>query len=75
MLSCTKGGVAVPYKGFTESRKKANEKYLKEKTESLLIRVRPGEKEQIRAFAESRGKSVNAFIVGLIRAAMDKGDQ
>ena len=65
----------MSYQGFTASRARANKKYLSEKTESLLIRVKPGEKEQIRAFAEKQGLSVNGFITGLIRAAMDKGDQ
>ena len=46
-------------------------KYLKEKVDDLRIYVPKGQKEVIKEFAKSKGKSVNGFIVELINKEMN----
>lgn len=48
-----------------EQRKDAIKKYL-DKLDEIKIRLPKGEKDKIRAHAESRGESVNAFIARAI---------
>ncbi len=55
----------------TEAQKRANRKYNQEKCDSIRIRVRKGEKEQIAAFARAHGESMNGMIVRLIREKME----
>jgi len=55
---------------YTEAQKKAAEKYLRESVEDIRIRVPKGQKNVIKAHAESQGKSVNAFIVSAINEKM-----
>lgn len=54
-----------------EQRKAANERYLS-KFEQIQVRVEAGQKEDIKAFAENNGESVNAFILRAIREAMER---
>lgn len=44
----------------------AKDKYLKEKVDTVLIRVPKGQKQVIQDFAKSKGKSLNAFVYDLI---------
>ena len=62
------GGGKVGGKTSTASKAKYNAKAYDE----IKVRVRKGEKERIRAFAQSQGKTVNGFIYDLIRAEMKK---
>lgn len=57
---------------YTEAQKRSAEKYLREKVEDIRIRVPKGQKEVIKAFAESQGKSLNQFIIDCITDAMSK---
>ena len=50
----------------TEAQRRARDKWLSEKVETINLRVPKGRKEIIKQHAESCGESVNAF---LIRAA------
>ena len=59
------------YKGFTPSRRKANDKYMTEKIDSLSIYVPKGQKELIKAAAKEKGQSMNQFVVDAINAALD----
>lgn len=52
-----------------EQRKAANERYLA-KLEQIQIRVEAGEKDKIKAHADSMGESVNGFINRAIEEAM-----
>lgn len=63
------------YTGYTEARKKANEKYLKESVEDIRIRVPKGDKAKVQEHAASMGESMNAFVVRAIDETMqrDKG--
>ncbi len=45
-----------------ESRKRANEKWLKANYESITIRVPKGTRDQIKAWADSAGLSMAAYI-------------
>ena len=47
---------------------KAKDKYLKEKVDTFVLRVPKGEKEIIQQYAQSIGKSLNSYIVELIKA-------
>jgi predicted HicB family RNase H-like nuclease len=57
------------YKGFTPSRQKANDKYLSEKVDSIMVRVPKGKKAEIQAAAEVAGLSLNQFCA---RAILEK---
>jgi hypothetical protein len=54
-----------------EQRKASNEKYLA-KLDEIKIRLPKGEKEKIKAHAESGGESVNAFINRAITETMTR---
>lgn len=55
------------YKGYTEIGKRATQKYIKEKRDSLNLNLPKGKKEEYRAQAEAKGyKSLTAYIVALI---------
>ncbi len=47
---------------------KAKDKYLKEKVDTFVLRVPKGEKEKIQNYAQSLGKSLNGYILDLIKA-------
>lgn len=55
---------------YTAAQKKSAEKYLQEKVEEFKIRVPKGQKEVIKAYAESQGKSLNQFVIEAINEAM-----
>lgn len=58
------------YTGYTEARKKANEKYLKGSVEDIRIRVPKGEKAHVQEHAASIGESMNSFAVQSIHEKM-----
>lgn len=47
-------------------------RYNKEKLDRFLVSVPKGQKAEIQAYAKAQGKSLNAYIVELIRADMNK---
>ena len=51
---------------YTEAQKRANIKYLKEKTDDIRIRVPKGKKDEYKQQAESKGESLNSYIIKLI---------
>lgn len=56
----------------SDAQRKAVAKYNKANYDQMQIRVPAGEKEKIKAHAESKGESVNGFINRLIAEAMQK---
>ena len=66
------------YSGYTPSRKKANDKYLTEKVDSIMVRVPKGQKELIRAAAEKQNKTLNQYcadaIMDLVRSESSEQD-
>ena len=49
---------------------KSKDKYLKEKVDTFIVRVPKGQKQIIQDYAQTQGKSLNAFVVGLINSAV-----
>ena len=60
------------YTGYTEARKKANEKYLKESVEDIRIRVPKGDKAKVQEHAATMGESMNSFVVRAIDETMKR---
>lgn len=54
---------------ISEAQKKASKKYLSG-LEEIKIRAPKGTKEKLRTSADRNGKSVNAFILDLIKKAI-----
>lgn len=50
----------------SDAQKEATKKYLKDKTEPIQIRVPKGQRARIQARAAAVGKSMRAYILGLI---------
>lgn len=46
----------------SKAQQKAVAKYMKENYDEIKVRVPKGKKEEIKAAADSQGKSVNGFI-------------
>ena len=57
---------------ISEARRRANEKYNAKAYEQIQLRVKAGQKDIIKAHAESRGESVNSFINRVIDEAMER---
>lgn len=53
------------YKGFTDARKKANNKYLN-KFDNIAVYVPKGKKQVIKDAADKEGLSVNKFIIKVL---------
>lgn len=60
------------YKGNTPAQKKATAKYLKEKVDTLRIRVPKGKADVIKAHAADQGESMNGFVVRAIDETMER---
>ena len=59
---------------YTESQKNAIYKHLAEKTDRMDIRMPKGKKEEYKALAEKRGKSLNGLILELLENELKKED-
>lgn len=57
---------------LSEARKRANAKYNLKAYDRLEIKVKKGQKEEIRLYAQQNGESINAFINRAINEAMGK---
>lgn len=57
---------------YSQAQNKATQKYIKNNYDSVMIRMPKGKKEQIKAFAESKGESLNGFVNRAIDEAMDE---
>ena len=62
---------ASTYRGFTEAQARAHKKYIAQFVETK-VRMTPEQREEIRAHAERRGESVNAFINRAIDETMER---
>ena len=58
----------------SEARRRANDKWLKEKVEEIKFRVPKGDKEIIQAHAAKQGESVNAFLNRAVKEAMERDE-
>ena len=57
---------------YTEARKEGNRKWDAANLDRLSVAVPKGKKDQIKAHAERRGESVNAFINRAIDETMER---
>lgn len=60
------------YQGFTDAKKKANSKYLKNTVETIAFRVPKGEKDRLKDIASQVGLSLNAFIDTAVKEKIEK---
>ena len=60
---------------YTEARKRANEKNNAKAYDELKIRVPKGEKEQIKAHADTQGESLNGFVKRAIDETMKRDSE
>lgn len=51
---------------YTEARKRATAKYMKENLEDIKIRVPKGERDKYKLQAAAAGMSLNAYIIKLM---------
>ena len=58
---------------YSTSSNKASQKYNAKAYDRLAIRVKKGEADKIKAYAESKGISLNSWINQLIQEAMNRG--
>ena len=58
---------------YSASSNKASQKYNAKAYDRLAIRVKKGEADKIKAYAESKGISLNSWINQLIQEAMNRG--
>lgn len=56
---------------YSKASQKAVDKYIKNNYDSYTIRFKRGDKEKIKARAESLNMSLNAYIVALIEKDME----
>ena len=54
----------------SEAQMRAKKKWEAKSYDTLNIRVKKGERDRIKAFAESQGKSINGFCKDAIYTAM-----
>lgn len=47
----------------SEAQKRATEKYIREKTDEIKLRIPKGMKAEIKTRAEAEGKSMNEYII------------
>ena len=64
-----KGGDFMP---ASKAQQKAVSKYMKENYDEIKVRVSKGQKDIIKAHAESQGESVNGFISRAIENQMER---
>lgn len=55
----------------SQQQREAADKYLKEKVDTIAVRVPKGQKEEIKNHAKSRGESINAFVLRAIEHTME----
>ena len=56
----------------TKAQQRAVSKYLRENYDEIKVRTEKGQKDRIKAHAESHGESVNAFINRAIDETMER---
>lgn len=56
----------------SKQQQEAADKYLKEKVDTIALRIQKGKKSIIQAHAEAQGESVNAYINKAIDQRMER---
>lgn len=60
----------MPENKNSKAKIEANNRYNAKAYEEIKLRVKKGEKDLIKSYAESQGKSLNGYIYDLIKADM-----
>lgn len=55
-----------------ESKRRARQKYIDEKTDEIKLRVPKGNKERIQEHAKTQGESTNAFIYRAVNETIER---
>ena len=58
---------------YTDASNKAVQKYISKNYDQISIRIPKGNREKYKQFAESKGKSLNAFIIQLLNDEINRG--
>ena len=59
----------------TDTQRRARDKWLAEKVETINLRVPKGSKEAIKAHAEKLGESTNAFVYRTVMEAIERDEK
>lgn len=59
----------------TDAQRRARDKWLTEKVETINLRVPKGSKEIIKAHAEKLGESTNAFVYRTVMEAIERDEK
>ena len=59
----------------SKSQQKAVHKYVKANYDRMELTVPKGRKDEIKAHAESRGQSVNGFIIAAVDEKMERDNE
>lgn len=57
---------------YTKASQKAVDKYIKNNYDNVTLRVPKGRKAELQAHAESRGESLNGFIVRAVDETIER---
>lgn len=57
---------------YSKSSNKAVQQYIRKSYDQVSLRMPKGQREKILKFAESHGKSLNSYIIGLVEEDMKK---
>ena len=60
------------YTGYDEKSKDRTMRYMKEHRDRITVGVPKGDKDKYKAYAESKGMSLNALIVSLLDREMQE---
>ena len=63
------GYISMP---LSEAQKKAKKKYEANNYDVISTLLKKGERERIKAYAQSKGKSLNGFVIEAINTAMSE---
>ncbi len=58
---------------ISEARYRANKKYNEKTYERLAIDVKKGERERLKAYADSQGMSLNNFVCSCLSYCIEQG--
>ena len=59
---------------YSEAQNKAAQKYIRNNYDDIKLRVPKGQRDVYRAYAESKGTSLNKLIIDLLEKDMAKED-
>lgn len=59
----------------TKAQQKAVQKYVKNNYDRIMLTVPKGERDKIKEYAETKGESMNGFIIRAISEAMQRDNE